>query len=144
MDWDDNVSPGMRQYQTDMDANRQAVKETYYSGNYFKRHWRGELSLPVSYWINGVVVFIAMNGVDYVLTQALTPATFMDDTAAFAGLTALVLFGGEIAIGVWSYVGIWRSAHKRGGGWGVVAQVMVVLGILKWVVSLAKTFGLTH
>ena len=25
------------------------------SRNYFLRHWRGELSLPVSYWVNGIL-----------------------------------------------------------------------------------------
>jgi len=34
--------------------------------NYFVRHWRGELSLPVSYWLNGLIVVI--------LTVALTVA----------------------------------------------------------------------
>jgi len=27
--------------------------------NYFIRHWRGELSLPVSYWVNGFLALIA-------------------------------------------------------------------------------------
>ena len=25
------------------------------SRNYFLRHWRGELSLPVTYWINNIL-----------------------------------------------------------------------------------------
>src|SRR5947209_19993561 len=39
------------------------------SNNYFARHWRGELSLPKSYWVNGVVfgllVGIAVASVGY-------------------------------------------------------------------------------
>ena len=35
------------------------------SGNYFARHWRGELSLGISYWVNGLisVVVIGVAGV---------------------------------------------------------------------------------
>jgi hypothetical protein len=27
------------------------------SSSYFARHWRGELSLPKSYWLNGALLF---------------------------------------------------------------------------------------
>jgi hypothetical protein len=97
-------------------------------GNYFVRHWRGQLSLGVSYWANGFlasfVVAIAAGAV--AATQA--------DLRTHAALS-LVVFGVAIIASAWQFVGIWRSASNhfsRGGThfWARTAKVMVILGVL--------------
>ena len=50
------------------------------SGNYLVRHWRGDLSLPVSYWINGTLVSVAAYIASYIL------AASVDDNNLGAGL----------------------------------------------------------
>lgn len=98
--------------------------------NYFIRHWRGDLSLGISYWANGLL------GTFLVLFAA----NLLVQTQHIIGLQLLaVLSLGVYAIALaatlWQLVGIWRSASKhvsRGGysGWATAAKVAVVFGVL--------------
>lgn len=102
--------------------------------SYIARHWRGELSLPVSYFVNGMLVgFLA-----YVVITALAPFIGRIGTpvGVFAAIVGIWLFA--LSITFWQVVGIWRSADRhpaRGGskGWATVAKIMVVIGILQTV-----------
>jgi hypothetical protein len=100
--------------------------------NFIVRHWRGELSLPVSYWVNGWLVWIG-----YVVTVVVPVMGLkeVDETGLAFAITAL--FGGAlgIALEVWRLVGVWRSAQKRaesGAGrfWARTAQAAVICGWL--------------
>jgi uncharacterized membrane protein len=105
--------------------------------NYFARHWRGELSLPLSYWVNGTLCGV-LSGL------------------FIAGLGALIYREGEarplvwlislttvwfliVVLSIWQVVGIWRSAtHYQQNGrrfWGGVAKALMVLGGLQVVFS---------
>jgi hypothetical protein len=97
------------------------------SGSYVARHWRGELSLPKSYWVNGVVIGIACRIVfSGLLTGIAAAAASMP---AFALLFAVVVLV-NIAIVAWMIVGIWRSAGRYAGPkyWAILARVAVVIG----------------
>ena len=77
--------------------------------DYFVRHWRGELSLPVSYWVNGVLISLLAGGtvtfVSYLeFNNSVQPAT------ALFSLVGIYLFSGMLII--WQSVGIWRSASR--------------------------------
>jgi hypothetical protein len=99
---------------------------------YLARHWRGDLSLPVSYWINGTLVSL--------LVMALAPAIalvvdFSSAPRVWSLLLAL-LWVCVVAMSVWQVVGVWRSAGKhtsRGGaaGWSVAARGAIVLGAIQ-------------
>jgi hypothetical protein len=97
--------------------------------NYLVRHWRGELSLPVSYWVNGTLVSLPAGLVD----------TYIDWDAIplFAGMMFFVLL---IGLFVWQVVGIWRSAtryeREYQEGWGYAAKGVILL------VGLATVFEL--
>ncbi|HUK02044.1 MAG TPA: GYF domain-containing protein [Steroidobacteraceae bacterium] len=103
------------------------------SGNYFIRHWRGQLSLPISYWINGALLTVALLAAIGIVRQS----GVLDDIGARrTGLWVLGVFAVGFAASVWQFVGIWRSATRHpstGGsrGWAIVAKVMVVLGLLR-------------
>lgn len=102
--------------------------------NYVSRHWRGELSLPVSYWINGflgnVVIAIAVAAIS-------ASVNFKDEFYPLAALAAVV--GMWLAFGsitVWQFVGTWRSATfyqlaKPRSWWGGVAKIVIVLGVIR-------------
>jgi len=100
------------------------------TSNYFLRHWHGNLTLPVSYWVNGGIVAFAIVAFLGVLVRAVSEAgSSLRAISIVACITVLLI----PAIWVWSVVGIWRSAGKhadRGGsaGWARAAKVMVVLG----------------
>ena len=105
-----------------------AKGRTVKRANYFIRHWRGQLSLGVSYWVNG---FLA----SFVVTiAAVAVAAMQADVRTQAALT-LAVFVLAIIGSVWQWVGIWRSASNhfsRGGThfWAGTAKVMVILGFL--------------
>lgn len=100
--------------------------------NYLIRHWRGECSLPASYWLNstllsGGTMFAVALGI-----RAMEESRLSLQAVAIAALLSMAL---AVALWAWGAVGTWRSAQlheDRGGsgGWAIAAQVMVVLGAL--------------
>lgn len=106
------------------------------SASYFARHWRGELSLPVSYWINGVALGLVL---------ALVARRVFGNTEALVvkhpqgfSLLALASFVALGAFTVWQLVGIFRSARRylaegRSKLWGSLAMVAVVIGLVNGV-----------
>jgi hypothetical protein len=104
--------------------------------NYITRHWRGELSLPVSYWINGFLLSITL----YVLSAS----------AVAASLWQLQLFGASLGIvlipiiAVWQLIGIYRSAKRRVGFWPGMARLCVGFGWLRLIVYVAGLVVSVH
>jgi hypothetical protein len=102
------------------------------SRNYLVRHWRGELSLPVSYWLNGtvsgLVVGLVIGGMAYLINWQgdAEPVVWLSTLIASWILAALLT--------IWQAVGIWRSAirYRQSGKdfWGGVAQMLTVAGLL--------------
>jgi hypothetical protein len=105
--------------------------------DYIKRHWRGDLSLPFSYWINGWLL-----GIGYIVGTV--PVIEHPNSSIAYVIGCLIVMALGIAIQVWQLIGIWRSACKhteRGGRkiWATLAQVGVILG---WLNFLRGTFEL--
>ena len=100
--------------------------------NYFARHWRGELSLPLSYWLNGSVfgliagIAIATLHVVIYRNGEARPVLWLCSLVA-TWLVICLLMG-------WQSVGIWRSAtrYRQSGKrfWGAAAKVMITIGVL--------------
>jgi hypothetical protein len=93
--------------------------------NYIVRHWVGALSLPQSYWVNGVLIAMPFN-----LYFRMISLMKFERPIEYLTLGALPFFL-YIPIGVWQGVGIWRSAGNcmREGmyGWALVARAVIVL-----------------
>ncbi len=92
--------------------------------SYLVRHWRGELSLPVSYFVNGMPLYVALS---------LLWIAFLFSDSSIAELIALAI--ATFVIIFWQAVGIFRSAsnHVSLGGsniWAGAAKVMVILSVL--------------
>lgn len=104
--------------------------------DYVVNHWRGDLSLAKSYWLN---TFLLSLPVTIMLTslESLAQAVRATEQTAlffwlFASLTVLVF-----PLTVWPLVGTWRSATKRTlntgkSGWSSVAKVLMVIGWLQF------------
>lgn len=110
--------------------------------NYIARHWRGELSLPVSYWINGflgniIAVFVIAGinaGTD--IKNVFRPE--------LALLSIILIWFTALSIFVWQIVGVWRSAkyYKRTNhtrSWGGVAQFVMVIALFRSIASFGQT-----
>jgi len=99
--------------------------------NYFVRHWRGDLSLGVSYWANGFL------GTFFVLFAANMLVQMRDSVSLqLLAILSLLLYAIVLTATVWQLVGVWRSATKhtsKGGssGWATAAKVAVVFGVLR-------------
>ncbi|SDO06582.1 hypothetical protein SAMN05444050_3127 [Afipia sp. GAS231] len=102
------------------------------SNNYFARHWRGELSLPKSYWVNGLVfgliVGAAIASIGYGVNSR-------GEAQPMVWLVTLV--GSWVIVALftmWQAVGVWRSAtrYKASGKhfWGGLAKTVTVLGVI--------------
>lgn len=97
--------------------------------NYLARHWAGNLSLPISYWVNGALLsFLILLGTSYLARRIQSGSGSLQSLA----LVALVYLSVSLILWVWSSVGIWRSAywHRRRGGtptWGMAARAMIVV-----------------
>jgi hypothetical protein len=98
--------------------------------NYISRHWRGELSLPISCWINGFLLSITL----YVLSAS----------AVAASPWQLQLFGASLGmvgipiIAVWQLIGIYRSAKPIRGFWPGMARLCVGFGWLRLIGYVAE------
>lgn len=110
------------------------------------RHWRGDLSLGVSYWVIGFIgniVLLGLTAVVLLVSRELSRSAY-DPTASFVATVLVWTFIGLIAI--WQIVGVWRSATRygaekrqlsKGNVWGTLAKVMIVLGALRILDSFA-------
>jgi GYF domain 2 len=113
-----------------------AAKQT--RANYLVRHWRGDFSLPISYWVNGSLLTV-------LTVLSLYAIRYSKISYAFgifgAGMWILFLLAFTTALPVWQVVGIWRSADKhvsRGGsaGWATAAKAAMLLGLIQFVGAL--------
>jgi hypothetical protein len=117
------------------DAEAEAREEAFEAqgvkkGNYFVQHWRGQLSLGVSYWVSGLVAGLLLG----LVAGTAKPIQEALSLRLSCGLS-MFLYTLAIASEVWWLIGVWRSAsnHVSRGGrrfWAGVAEAMVVLGFL--------------
>jgi hypothetical protein len=107
--------------------------------SYIARHWRGELSLAKSFWLNGFVIgFISR----VLFSGLLTASQFLGSAnvvvPVFFALQAL-----NILVVVWILVGIWRAASNYAGRrlWAILAKIVVVIGVLGSAAIVAKNLS---
>lgn len=109
--------------------------------NYFLRHWRGELSLPVAYWVNGVLALIIPSAAGAAFRVLIQRGELHAGAPIVVALIGL--FGLAVGVTVWQCVGVWRSAtrYERSGRkfWGGCAKVAVVIGVARASLELANS-----
>ncbi|GMW06845.1 MAG: hypothetical protein QY320_14965 [Gammaproteobacteria bacterium] len=86
--------------------------------DYFLRHWRGELPLPVAWWLNGVGLTVLQLWTD--LRGGLF-ALFPEPETRL-GIVAILTAGFLLALLVpaWQVIGIFRTAERRAAAGGTV------------------------
>ncbi len=97
--------------------------------NFLRKHWRGEYSLPRSYWLHGSLLGLLI-GTGAVFLAASTTEALGTPYALPLEITSLVCCLFILVYLVWATGGIWRSATRRGGFWAGAAKVGLVLGWL--------------
>jgi len=124
------------------DGASQSTKNKW--NNYFARHWRGELSLPISYWVNGFFLNFAIGAIAVIAVEGVRTTYHPLKVLGIIGAIWFCFF----ALNCWQLVGIWRSAGryqdqkariKRSGAWGGLAKAAVVLGVIQSVSLFARS-----
>jgi hypothetical protein len=103
------------------------------SGNYFVRHWRGDLSLPVSYWINATLI---AGLVPVPLVYLSSQVDQRVGSIQYASIMLMLIITVSISGTIWAIVGTWRSSNHhsmRGGseGWANAAKFFMFIGALR-------------
>jgi hypothetical protein len=109
---------------------------------YFKAHWRGEHSLPRSYWLNN---FLVATPLAMLLTGLMSWISVKGDSLQISAIVVLLGFPLLLALNVWCLVGAWRAArnylHEHGSAlWGWLARISLVLGTLQLAASVLLGF----
>ena len=110
--------------------------------SYIARHWRGELSLPQSYWVNGFLIGLPFNLYFRAIDAAFEEnAPNSPSTYVFMVLVPLAAY---LPLAVWQGVGIWRSAShpiaEGKPGWAGVARLVVLFNAAVLIFN-AVTYG---
>jgi len=98
--------------------------------NFIARHWRGELSLPRSFWINSVLLSIVAAVAFGAVGLAIHPGEQPLFWLIWFGLT----WCANILFDIWGAIGVWRAAtaYRQSGKrfWGIAAKATMVLSLL--------------
>lgn len=104
--------------------------------NFIARNWRGEYSLPVSYWVFGLIGNFAVALLLFGMTAVYDTKMGFRPVYVFTFILSIWLL--SIGISVWQSVGVWRSANRyverkslklERAPWAVVAKLIVAIAI---------------
>jgi hypothetical protein len=110
--------------------------------NYIIRHWRGELSLPVAFWVNFVALNLLLLALRPTAEQVLIALSF-DDDPRFMAQVALLHVGFVYGlIYPWQIVGVWRSAgrwlaERERRLWPLASRAVLLLSLGATVLTVA-------
>jgi hypothetical protein len=109
------------------------LQQAIRSRNYIARHWRGELSLPVSYWLNGILGGVVVGATVSALAYATNRQGDAQPLVWLLSLIATWILAALLTL--WQAVGVWRSAtrYRQGGKrfWGGAAKTLALLGVVQ-------------
>ena len=99
--------------------------------NYIQKHWRGELSLTVSFWINNFLLNVALT----LLSSLFLYSGTIENPVTYARVVIIFFAFAFLIIYPWQVIGLWRSCnnHIEKSGkrfWPRTVQVLVVLGLI--------------
>ena len=106
------------------------------AGSYFARHWRGDLPLGISFWVNFVLGNLAYAALSVMASRvpiitSLWPVTWL----------LVLLFVCRQSLTVWGVVGTWRSTMKYPGRGGkYFAAVLTKIIMVLWVGLAVRSF----
>ena len=107
------------------------------------KYWNGKYSLAQSYWIGAILIPIVL--ILPILPAFGSASNLSDGYAAFA----LAWWGALFFVNMFLIIGAFKSAtiyratkkkKKQSGGWGLAAQIFLVLGAINLFFQYIKVF----
>jgi uncharacterized RDD family membrane protein YckC len=119
---------------------RQTVGKGEEERGYFASHWHGDLSLPVSFWVNNVLLSVP---VAMALGVLVAWISLKGELLQASSLATLIGWPLMLVMNIWCIVGAWRSAsvyRDQGGAplWSGLTKLLLVLSTLS---ILSSTFS---
>lgn len=108
--------------------------------NWFIRYWKGQVSLPISYWVVG----IGVNAFIFASAELLAVAMTSSSRSWHLGAYILGLYSLTFVLVTWKSVGLYRTARKhplRTGdtGWATIALIMLFIGLINFSFQIYRT-----
>jgi len=108
--------------------------------NYIKQHWRGNLSLAHAFWVNLVILFVALG----LLERFVFPPYIENETAVSIAVLLYVIVV-KLIIYPWQVVGMLRVCDLRiksnnGRSWATVTQFALVISLAATLLSTIGTY----
>jgi|GEM_PF-304505 len=106
---------------------------------YIRKHWHGELSLAVSFWINLFLFNFVLRLVDVLSAEIIhNPLTYARATIIYNAFNITIIYP-------WQIIGLWRSCNRHIDAtnkrfWARTAQILVVLGLIATFGNLATSW----
>lgn len=109
--------------------------------SWFLSHWRGETSLGISYWLNGILLGSLLPTLILIGYSLINP--FRHSLRANA-LVILILITLRLCLWIWTIVGVIRSANRhtsRGGKlfWANAARAVICITVVLTLVKLERS-----
>jgi hypothetical protein len=109
--------------------------------SWFLSHWRGETSLGISYWLNGILLGSLLPTLILIGYSLINPFRHSLRVNAFVILVLIIL---RLCLWIWTVVGVIRSAnrHRSRGGklfWANAARVMICMAAALTLVNLERS-----
>lgn len=103
--------------------------------SYFVKHWRGELSLGVSYWINNVLISTIIIGI---ITMTVEYIDFTNNPV-MPSILIILMWVTIILLTPWILVGLWKSASNHISQynkyfWPIIVKILAIIGWVQFVV----------
>jgi hypothetical protein len=103
--------------------------------SFIGKHWRGEYSLPVSYWLISLLTNITIGVmVAFIVSHLETQKEFNPYILAFGNLLILLIL---LLVTLWHFIGTWRSASfyslnpkNEKSYWGGIAKLIIIFGVI--------------
>ena len=107
---------------------------------YIIKHWRGNHSLSMSFWVNNVTISILFAIIAAYWTFA-GPRT--EDPVFLARVILILSIVDYVIISPWQFVGLWRSANrysieKSKTFWPRVVKLLIIIGVFASLVELTS------
>jgi hypothetical protein len=121
--------------------NKQQIKPETSTPSWFLSHWRGETSLGISYWLNGILLATLLPTLILIAYSLIDPLRHSLRANALVVLILIVL---RLGLWIWTIVGVTRSANRhtsRGGKpfWANAARVMICIAVVATLINAKRS-----